>query len=91
MDMSFALKQPARAAQTAATMADIIATATVRRELFSPEFGLVAILRGQDGGRDPVQALARLFVSGACGSIETACLGGSFNPLVARQHDVGES
>lgn len=90
MDLSFALNKPERTAQTAVTMADIIATAAVRREAFSRELDLVAILRGQEEAEDSVQALARLLVADACGPVETASLGGSFNPLVAGQNGVGD-
>lgn len=67
----------------AANMADINRAARIGRDAVPPVLALARTLRGQGGKRDMVHALAHVIVAGRGGSVESACLAGSFAPAVA--------
>ena len=91
MDLSFTLtpRGERRLPDWAVSLADIKAAADTHR---SDNAGIAAAddLRGQDETSDKVHVLARKIMPEADGPIDTVALGGSFNPLVARQLMVGK-
>jgi len=90
MDLSFTLKSPdgAKLPKWVVSLADIKAAADIHR----PDNGGVwvgGILRGQENAPDKVHVLACNIMPAGDGVIDTASLGGSFNPVVAQQLMVG--
>ncbi len=90
MDLSFTLtpRGENRLPKWAVSLADIKAAAEERRYHNAP-LSVSGSLRGQDDGLDEIHVLARKITPETNGMIDTVTLGGSFNPLVARQLMVG--
>lgn len=91
MDLSFSLipRGRPRLSGWSVSLADIRAAADAHRfGGASDKAG--AILRGQDEAPDTVHVLACNIMPSESGLIDTASLGGSFNPLVAHQLMVGK-
>ncbi|MGD9810944.1 MAG: hypothetical protein AB7U35_06360 [Sphingobium sp.] len=91
MDLSFTLtpRGTSRLPKWAVSLADIKAAAEIHR-YGGGGIAVEGVLRGQVEEPDKVQLLACKIMSGGDGSIDAVSLGGSFNPLVARQLMVGE-
>lgn len=83
MDMSFAFNQRMTPAGVAVSMADIMAAGAVWQPAAPVRARLPIPRRVKDEGLDSVGTLARVIVSGDCGSVESSRLGGSFSPRVA--------
>jgi hypothetical protein len=91
MDLSFTLtpRGENRLPKWAVSLADIKAAAEERRYHNAP-VSASGFLRGQDDGLDAIHVLACNVTTATNGLIDTVTLGGSFNPLVARQLMVGK-
>ena len=88
-----ALKASGASAPASVWTADlsVLLAASAAQQAASPTAQrLASFLRGQDGKDDKVDVLAALFAAGTRGVIDTTCLAGSFNPVVARQQVVGQ-
>lgn len=86
MDMSFAFNQPMVPAGREASLADIMAAAAVWHPAAPVRAGLpvpqrVRLQRDRDDSLDPVGTLARVIVSGAYDSVESARLGAASVPV----------
>ncbi len=89
MDLSFTLQSSRRAAPWGVSLDDIKAVAS-RRRLDSDRGQAGKRPSLSDGRVDLVHILACRLVPGMAGTVDMEMLGGSFNPLVARQLMVGE-
>lgn len=97
MDLSFsrmlALKASGALPPESVWMADlpVLLAASAAQQAASPTAQKMAsFLRGQAGKDDRVDVLAAMFGVGANrGVIDATCLAGSFNPVIARQYNVG--
>lgn len=89
MDLSFTLEPSRRAPHWGVSLEDIKAAADQRRSGGEcGDTGEEAPIRRETG--DLVHILACRLVTGSAGFADTEILGGSFNPLIARQLMVGE-
>jgi hypothetical protein len=69
----------------------LLRSACAARQAASPTASAVAgVLRGQDGGEDWIQELARMFAPRSDGAVGAVRLAGSFNPLIASRLGVGQ-
>lgn len=89
MDLSFTFEPSPRSPHREVFLADILALADLRR--VDSDRGMAGKRpERRDEEHDLVHILACRLVPDSAGPVDTELLGGSFNPLIARQLMVGE-